>query len=192
MTLRDQAVSADRELAQVRAAIDEANAQADAAERARDAITVDAADLLARAEAQASGLLERANRDAEAIRQEAILAAETIAPRVDRPAGNGSDPAADETLRSLAERVGRLERKVAKQRRRLERLTGKRGANDARPKHAEHRRTNGNGAVPDVIAAAEREASEIRRAARRDRERFRAELVTLLSRFAPLEDDLDD
>ena len=50
-----------------------------------------------------------------------------------------------------------------------------------------------------VIAAAEREAAEIRRAARRERQQFRTELVALLSRLAPLaepsvgaDDDDDD
>jgi chromosome segregation ATPase len=198
MTMRDQAVAADGELTQAHEAIEDARAQAEAAERARDAITIDMADLLARAEAEASGLLERANRDAEAIRQEAALAAETVAPRGE-PAGNGHgwpyNPGAmaEDALRNLGDQVGRLERKLAKQRRRLDRLTGKgntsakysRGNDARRPARAE-------ATAHDVLASAEREAAEIRRAARQDRDRFRAELVGLLSRFAPLEDEYDD
>jgi predicted nucleic acid-binding Zn-ribbon protein len=185
MAMRDQAVTAEAELTQARQAIDDAQSLADAAERARDAITVDAADLLARAEAEASGLLERANRDAEAIRQEAVLAAEAIAPRVERSASSGAgrpnNPGgpnypggiAEDALRGLAEQVGRLERKLAKQRRRLDRLTGKRDSKVARPK------------ADEIGRAARRDA------ARRDRERFQAELVDLVSRFASL-DESDD
>jgi chromosome segregation ATPase len=182
MTMRDQAVAAEAEVTQARHAVDEARVQADTAVRARDAVTVDAADILARAEAEASGLLERANRDAEAIRQEAMLAAETISPRLERPtsdrraAGNGDgrpdNPGgiAEDAIRGLAEQVGRLERKIAKQRRRLDRLTGKRGSDVARPK------------ADEVRQAARRDA------VRRDREQFQAELVDLVSRFASLDD----
>ncbi len=197
MTMRDQAVTADAELARAREAIVEAQVQAEAAERARDAITVDAADLLARAEAEASGLLERANRDAEAIRQEAVLAAGTIVSRVEPPASerasNGHRPVPGDDLRDLAEKVGRLERKLAKQRRRLDRLTGKRNT-AAKHSPASDRRhaTRTEAGAKDLLASAEREAAEIRRAARQDRDRFRAELVGLLSRFAPLDEPDDD
>jgi F0F1-type ATP synthase membrane subunit b/b' len=183
-------VTADRELADVRAVIEETRTQADAVEQARDAITIDAADLLARAEAQASELLERANRDAEAIRQEAVVAAEAIAPRTEHSGGNGSGSLAEDALRSLGEQVGRLERKVAKQRRRLDRLTGKRSGKTPPPKTADSRRASAS--ARDVITSAEQEAAEIRQSARRDRERFQAELVGLLSRFASLDDEPED
>src|SRR4029079_19383917 len=67
-TTRDEAIDALDELTAMRHTIEELQSQAEAAERARDAITIDAADVLARAQAQATSLLERANRDAEAIR----------------------------------------------------------------------------------------------------------------------------
>ena len=86
-------------------------------------------------------------------------------------------------------RLGRLERKVTKQRKRLDRLTG-RGDHGDKPAKARRIPRAESGAL-DLITAAEREAAEIRRAARREREVFRAELVGLLSRFAPVDDDLD-
>jgi hypothetical protein len=68
-----------------------------------------------------------------------------------------------------------LERKLSK---RLRKLDGK---------HADE--PVDDGAIDEhaaaVLARAEREAAEIRRAARRDRDRFREELVDLLSRLAP-------
>ena len=106
---------------------------------------------------------------------------------------NGVGRFAEETLRSLADQVGGLERKVAKQRKRLDRLTGRgdHGGKAAmgRPgRRGPHREST----ALDLIGAAEREAAEIRRAARREREDFRAELVGLLSRFAPVEDEFDN
>jgi len=193
MTTREQAVTADAELDQARRTIEDARVQAAAAERVRDAVTIDAADILARAEAEASGLLERANRDAEAIRQQAVLAAETITPLGERPASNGHGWVAEDAVRGLADQVGRLERKLAKQRRRIDRLTGKRDAPAEYPRAKKARRaTWTEGAAEDVLASAEREAAEIRRVARQDRDRFRAELVGLLSRFAPLDEDDDN
>jgi chromosome segregation ATPase len=193
LTMREQAVTADTELVQAQNAIHDAQVRAEAAERARDAITIDAADLLARAEAEASGLLERANRDAEAIRQEAMRAAESMAPNGARPATNGHGTLADGAIHDLADRVSRLERKIAKQRRRLDRLTGKRGTPAGLPRSGDARRTPSyDAASHDLLASAERDAAEIRRAARRDREQFRAELVGLLSRFAPVDDEYDE
>ena len=187
MTLRDQAVTANNELVEAQQAIDAARAQAEAAERAREAITIDAADVLARAEAQASELLERANRDAEAIRQDALLAAEAAVPA--GPTENRHGYVAEDALRGLAEQVGKLERKLAKQRRRLDRLTGKRNEKTARPKTADSRRASAS--ARDVISSAEQDAAQIRAEAHRDREAFQAELIALLSRFASLEDDDD-
>jgi predicted nucleic acid-binding Zn-ribbon protein len=202
VTHREEAASTNEELIAARRAVDETlarldetQAQLEAAERARDAVTIDAADLLARAEAEAAELLERANRDAESIRQEAAYTS-----------GN-TRYFEDETLRNLVVQVERLERKVAKQRRRLDRLarTGRGGAETvdvaarlkaARPaaNHAPTARPAvlGSRATADVIASAELEAAEIRRAARRDRDRFRAELASLLDRLAPADDDYED
>ena len=130
--------------------------------------------------------MERANRDAEAIRQDALLAAE--AARAGRaPPSNRHGYVAEDALRGLAEQVGKLERKLAKQRRRLDRLTGKRNEKTARPKTADSRRASAS--ARDVISSAEQDAAEIRAEARRDREAFQAELIGLLSRFASLEDD---
>jgi uncharacterized coiled-coil protein SlyX len=69
------------------------------------------------------------------------------------------------------DRIERLERKVAKQRRRLDRVS-----------------------ASPVTGDAEHDADEIRRAARRERDQFRAELAGLLDRLAPVDDDddLDD
>ena len=64
--------------------------QVEAAERAREAITIDAADVLARAEAEATSMLERANRDAEAIRQEAALETGARTPSGGLPAAGGA------------------------------------------------------------------------------------------------------
>ena len=97
----------------------------------------------------------------------------------------------------LVEQVAKLERKLAKQRRRLDRIVQGQGV-PAAPAAAGPAATRQT-AVPvpsstaaDILASAEREAIEIRRAARRDRERFRDELVGLLNRLAPLEDDDED
>jgi hypothetical protein len=77
----------------------------------------------------------------------------------------------------LADKVAKLERKLDKQRRRLDRIT-------------EGRQESEPDAIPEP-SAAERKASEIRRAVRRDRERFRDELVELLNRLTPLDEDDD-
>jgi len=189
MTMREQAVTATHELTEARETVEDMLTQVEAAERARDSITVDAAEVLARAEAEASGLLERANRDAEAIRQQAIV--DSGAESAHAPATESGGFAA-ETLRSLADQVGRLERKVAKQRKRLDRLTGRGDGHGKAAKSGSARRSpRADSNALDLISAAEREAAEIRRAARHEREVFRAELVGLLSRFAPVDDDLD-
>ena len=187
---RDEALEALDELTDMRRTVEETMAQVEAAELARDAVPIDVADLLARAEAEATSLLERANRDAEMIRQDAIL---------ERGAFVDGGPAADigrfggDTLRDLADQVDRLERKLTKQRRRLDR-SSRTGRATAKSKPTKTKVPDASAVSPaEVVAAAEREAAEIRRAARRDRERFREELVTLLSRLAPDEDDdLDD
>src|SRR5439155_4358348 len=191
MTMREQAVAANNELIEARETVDEILTQVGAAERARDAITVDAAEVLARAEAEASSLLERAHRDAEAIRQQAIIDSGAETPREANPA-NGVGRFAEDALRSLADQAGRPERKVAKQRKRLDRLTGRGDHGNKSAKSGSGRRVpRAESSALDLITAAEREAAEIRRAARREREIFRAELVGLLSRFAPVDDDLD-
>jgi len=190
MTMREQAVTATHELTEARETVEDMLTQVEAAERARDSIAVDAAEVLARAEAEASGLLERANRDAEAIRQQAIV--DSGAESAHAPATDSGGFAA-ETLRSLADQVGRLERKVAKQRKRLDRLTGRGDGHGKAAKSGSARRSpRAESNALDLISAAEREAAEIRRAARHEREVFRAELVGLLSRFAPVDDDLDE
>jgi hypothetical protein len=148
------------------------HAEVQIAEQARQAITIDTADLLARAEAQASSLLERANRDAEAIRQEALRWEEGLREEGRREGSRAGRPVhyeQDETASELLDRIERLERKVAKQRRRLDRIAGAPASVDA-----------------------DREAADIRRAARRDREQFRTELEGLLRRLAPLVDDTED
>ena len=106
-------------------------------------------------------------------------------------------------MRELADHVERLERKVAKQRRRLDRISAD-TSRDARAKaklkpgdFRKERREHDDAGAAAVLASAEREAAEIRRAARRDRERFREELMGLLTRLAPLAseglaDDDDD
>lgn len=189
-TTREQAVAANNDVVDARATVDEILTQVDAAEQARDAITVDAAEVLARAEAQASDLLERANRDAEAIRQQAIIESGAESPR--GPAANsGVARFAEDALRALTDRVGRLERKVAKQRRRLDRLTGRGDPSGKTAKGRGGRLPRGGSRANDVVTAAEREAAEIRRAAQRERDAFRAELVGLLSRFAPVDEDED-
>ena len=162
---------AHEELTAARRAVDEMHAEVETAEQARQAITIDTADILARAEAQATSLLERANRDAEAIRQEALRWEDGLreegrreGTRSDRPVYYEHDESASELL----DRIERLERKVAKQRRRLDRIAG-----------------------APASADADRDA-EARSAARRDREQFRTELEGLLRRLAPLVDDTED
>ena len=206
-TTRDQAIDALDELTDVRRAVEDVRGQAEAAERARDAVTIDAADILARAEAEASNVIDAANRDAETIRQEAMYA-NGVAIDFNRGDFNRGDESAggdDANVRELADQVERLERKLAKQRRRLDRLSVE-TARDARPKGAKLkpgdfrrvRREQDEAGAAALLADAEREAAEIRRAARRERERFRNELVGLLSRLAPLasegtvDDDEDD
>jgi hypothetical protein len=169
---RELTTTARTELSAARNAYEATKAKADAAERAREAITIDAAELLARAEADAANLLERARRDAEAIRQEARLE-------------NPNHESENDAITQLADHVDRLERKLSKQRRKLDEISsGKLGSAPARKRDAQP----GSGVTPEameIVAAAERDAAEIRRAARQDRERFREELVGLLSRLAP-------
>ena len=125
-------------------------------------------------------LLERANRDAEAIRQEALRERDptTATDRGHRPVRRTTRCA------SLADQVDRLERKLAKQRRRLDRIaqptrptsapaptTGSSGQARSRPTPKRLDSTSAGDAA-EVIASAEREAAEIRRAARRDREQL--------------------
>jgi DNA repair exonuclease SbcCD ATPase subunit len=197
LTMRDQAVTANNELVEARESVDDILSQVEAAERARDAITIDAADVLARAEAEATSLLERATRDAEAIRQQAIIDSGADSAHGTTPitgvGSNGVGRFAEETLRSFADQVGGLERQVAKQRKRLDRLTGRGDHGGKAAKGGAGRRNpKRESTAVDLIGAAEREAAEIRRAARREREDFRAELVGLLSRFAPVEDEVDE
>ena len=109
-----------------------------------------------------------------------------------------------EAIPRLVEQVAKLERKLAKQRKRLDRIVRTRsmpgsaaGTEAARAPTGTARPAAvavGGPSAADVIASAEREATEIRRAARRDRARFRDELVDLLTRLAPMveDDDLDD
>jgi chromosome segregation ATPase len=172
-TTRELTANVRTELSAARNAFEATNANAEAAERAREAVTIDAAELLARAEAEAANLLERAVRDAEAIRQEARL--ENPDTRVD-----------DDAITRLADQVDRLERKLTKQRRKLDEITHADG-----PARSGKKRDAKRSAVEsvdenaaEILAAAEREATEIRRAARQDRDRFREELVGLLSRLA--------
>ena len=177
-TTRELTATARNELSAARNAFEATSAKVESAERARQAITIDAAELLARAEADAANLLERAGRDAEAIRQEA---------RLDNP--NHHDE--NEAIAKLAEQVDRLERKLSKQLRKLAETTHDTG------RDTEHNPGNGvvtpqNENAAAIVASAEREAMEIRRAARRDRDRFREELVGLLSRLAPTADDDND
>ena len=173
---RQELTTVNDELTTMRRAVDETMAEVEVAERAREAITMDSADLLARAEAQATGLIERANRDAETIRQEALRWEEGLRAEGRREQGRaaGFDVPAhllgDETAAELVDRIERLERKVAKQRRRLDRISDTPAPGDA-----------------------ERDADDIRRVARDAiREVFRAELEGLLRRLAPLVDDDDD
>jgi chromosome segregation ATPase len=173
---KELTANARTELSAARNAFEATNANVEAAERAREAITIDAAELLARAEAEVANLLERAGRDAEAIRQEARL--ENPAVQVEHDA-----------ITKLADQVDRIERKLTKQRRKLDEIT------HGVPPNAPEKKRNGkqgdgkSGAAEDILAAAEHEAAEIRRAARQDRDRFREELVGLLSRLAPTFDD---
>jgi hypothetical protein len=148
-TTRELTATARSELSAARNAFEATSASVEAAQRAREAITIDAADLLARAEADAANVLERAARDADAIRQEA---------RLEHP---GSGPEND-ALTRLGDQVARMERKLSKQIRKLAKR-----------------------APVDTAPAAEREAMEVRRTARADRERFREELIGLLSRLDP-------
>ncbi|MDQ1511121.1 MAG: hypothetical protein QOG50_2965, partial [Actinomycetota bacterium] len=178
---KELTANARTELSAARNAFEATNANVEAAERAREAITIDAAELLARAEAQAANLLERAGRDAEAIRQEARLE-------------NPGTQLEHDAITKLADQVDRLERKLTKQRRKLDGIThGDRAAPETKRDEKRDRRP---GAVPalddataEILAAAEREATEIRRAARQDRDRFREELVGLLHRLEPTFDD---
>ncbi|MGO9873027.1 MAG: hypothetical protein ACLPVY_04435 [Acidimicrobiia bacterium] len=219
-TTRDEAIAVLDELTEARRTVDETNAQAEQAERAREAITIDAADLLARAEAEATNVLERANRDAEAIRQHAALESGTSLGASDFRRTNEGVTFGDDTLTSIVARIERLERKLAKQRRRLDRISDtnrpvpEAGAapgpppNTARPSAidelAQHLARPEPGAAEqlsatsihdssaaEVIASARREAEAIRQAARNDREQFRAELIALLSRLAPLSDETE-
>jgi len=232
-TTRDEAIVVLDELTAVRQSVEDTAAQVEQAERAREAITIDAADVLARAEAEATSLLERANRDAEAICQEAAQARE-VGLRDDdvNRFGSGTVNFGDDTLAAIIQRIERLERKLAKQRRRLDRISKEprpeenanasapkgrpasagavdeltrlvtiAGATEPAPSVATARPGTGDADLDAaaVIAAAEREAAEIRRAARRERQQFRTELVALLSRLAPLaepsvgaDDDDDD
>jgi uncharacterized coiled-coil DUF342 family protein len=220
-TTRDEAIAALDELTAARRSLDETTAQVEQAERARDAITIDAAELLARAEADATNLLERANRDAEAIRQQAAVEGGTSLHRSPSARSHDGVTVGDDTLTDIVARVDRLERKLAKQRRRLDRIS-RTGAQDGdadvpapgkpvgrstveqlarlmalpHPDSAEqpHVPAIHDSSTADVIAAAERDAEAIRQAARDDREQFRAELITLLRRLAPLPDEtnIDD
>jgi len=172
---KELTANARTELSAARNAFEATNANVEAAERAREAITIDAAELLARAEAEAANLLERAGRDAEAIRQEARLE-------------NPGTQIENDAITKLADQVDRLERKLTKQRRKLDEIThGDREVPEK--KRDEKPRAGKSGAADDILAAAEREAADIRRAARQDRDRFREELVGLLSRLAPTFDD---
>jgi hypothetical protein len=210
------------ELTAARRAVEETTGQIEEAERARDAITIDAADVLARAEAEATSMLERANRDAEAIRQEAALATGPgIGPTDYGRAGTGAT-FADDMVADIFGRIERLERKLAKQRRRLDRMSRseRRGVAEAEAEAAADRPKSSKASAveelarlvtiarPDtpqlrplasvstvdpnaaaVIASAEREAEEIRRAAHLERELFRSELVALLGRLTPIAPD---
>jgi len=216
-TTRDEAIAALDDLTAARRTVDETTAQVEQAARARDAITIDAAELLARAEADATNLLERANRDAEAIRQQAALDSGTTLPRSATPRSHDGATFGDDTLTDIVARIDRLERKLAKQRRRLDRIsrTGSPIADVDAPTprsntvgrdtveqltqlvslpHPDTAQQPG-GTTPhdanpaEVLAAAERDAAAIRQAARDDREQFRAELISLLRRLAPLPDE---
>ncbi len=217
-TTRDEAIAVLDELTAARRTVDETNAEAKEAERAREAITIDAADLLARAEAEATNVLERANRDAEAIRQQAALESGTSLGTSDFRRTHEGVSLGDDTLTNIVARIERLERKLAKQRRRLDRISGTNGpvpdaggapaprpntarqhAIDelaqhlARPEPATAEQPPAlsihDSSAAEVLASAQREAEAIRRAARDDREQFRAELIALLSRLAPLSDE---
>ncbi len=182
-TTRELTATVRSELSAARNALEATSAKVESAERAREAITIDAAEILARAEADAGNMLERASRDAEAIRQEAHL---------EHP-GRQHD---NEAITKLADDVERLERKLSKQRRKLDEITNGEITNGGRePGSAKKRGARPKAVVSldenaaNIVEAAEREATEIRRAARRDRDRFREELVGLLNRLAPDDDD---
>ena len=185
-TTRDATEDARSELSAARNAFEATSAHVEAAERAREAITIDAADVLARAEAEAANLLERATRDAEAIRQEALLES------------GGTRPDEGDAIPRLVDQVAKLERKLAKQRRRLDRIAGDPlvpgPEATKRPKPKAETPDTSAAEIPspsaaEIIASAEQEAIEIRRAARQDREQFRDELVGLLTRLVPIVDD---
>ena len=180
MTTRELTATARSELSAARNALEATTANADAAERARAAITIDVADLLARAEAEAANLLERAGRDAEAIRQQALL---------EHPAAAVENDA----ITRLADQVERLERKLSKQFRKLDKITHGDGAPAAQTKRERKAGATAtlDATAAEILATAEREAMEVRRAAREDRDRFREELVGLLSRLEPPADETD-
>jgi ribonuclease Y len=164
---QESLTEAHEEMTAARRAVDEMHAEVETAEQARQAITIDTADLLARAEAQATSLLERANRDAEAIRQDALRWEDGLREEGRREGSRGERPAHyehDESASELLDRIERLERKVAKQRRRLDRMAEAPSPADA----------------------------DTRSAVRRDREQFRTELEGLLRRLAPLVDETED
>jgi hypothetical protein len=173
---------------------------------------------LARAEAEATNLLERANRDAEAIRQQAALERGTNLRMSTDARPHDGVTVCENTLVDIVARIDRLERKLAKQRRRLDSIAPA-GHQTVDADNAPVPRPNtieasaveqlarlvampdrdvseqrsptaaADSNAADVIAAAERDAEAIRQAARDDRQQFRAELITLLSRLAPLPDE---
>ena len=219
---REEATAVIDELNEARRTIAETTAQVELAERAREAITIDAADVLARAEAEATNMLERANRDAEAIRQQAALESGAKLRPADYRRPTERAAVGDDPLTGIVARIERLERKLAKQRRRLDRISRTaRRAPEAAPEPTRpssktqqsaveelaklvalplprdterHLGIAGNdqSSAADVIATAEREAEAIRQAARQDREQFRAELMSLLSHLSPLPGETAD
>ena len=133
---------------------------------------------MARAEAEAANLLERAGRDAEAIRQEARLE-------------NPGTQIENDAITQLADQVGRLERKLTKQRRKLDEITHGAGpavrptAGRRRPSAARVRRGGG-----DPCRRSERRSRSAAPLARTASASAR-ELVGLLDRSHPPDEDQD-
>ena len=96
-------------------------------------------------------MLERANRDAEAIRQQAALESGTELRPADYRRPSERAAVGDDPLNGIVARIERLERKLAKQRRRLDRISRTaRRAPKPRPSRRGRRRRPEQSAVEEL------------------------------------------
>lgn len=143
-----------------------------------------ASSLVDQARADADALRQQAMREAEAIRRDALVTADGIRRIAHEDARDLrarlteaalTERERDDRLGALVDRVSRMERKLAKQRRRLEKTVDRLESMRREERKGRH--------AADVLSQAERDAEQIRRAAAVQRQRARDELIALLARL---------